>query len=278
MSEVSLTGKPEAVAVRRFSSTELDKMRASFERDGYFVIPGLIPREMLVNLNRDLSTAFTAMEKEGALFAGGGRLSGHLNCFPGQQSRFLYEILSEAGIIDLIKQIDPKVVRMPNIGCNYNLPGSTTQHYHTDYDFSRGFMIANVAVVDTTIANGAMEAAPGTHTKYYPYWRFALERAARNSLRVEMKQGDVMVRTSSMWHRGMPNMTKVARPMLAMTWEDGGSQLPDPFLKDGGAIKFYPNWFKPTTAGRIRERTTVAAPLIYSSYRFVSSLFGNKGA
>ena len=277
MTELSLTGSLEDVAVRRFTSAELDAMRASFERDGYFVVRELIPRARLANLHQQLSVAFADMEREGALFSGGGRLSGHLNCFPGADSRFIYDILTSAGIIDLIKQIEPKATRLPNVGCNYNLPGSTTQHYHTDYDFTRGFMIANVAVVDTTIANGAMEAAPGTHTKYYPYWKFAMERAARNSLRVEMKQGDVMVRTSSMWHRGMPNTTQVARPMVAMTWEDGGSQLPDPFMKDGGSIKFYPNWFRPTTVGRLRERTVVAAPIIYSSYRFVSSLFGNKG-
>jgi Phytanoyl-CoA dioxygenase (PhyH) len=277
MTELSLTGSREDVAVRRFSSAELGAMRASFERDGYFVIRELIPRATLANLHQNLTVAFTDMEREGSLFSGGGRLSGHLNCFPGAQAQSIYDILTSAGIIDLIKQIEPKAIRLPNVGCNYNLPGSSTQHYHTDYDFTKGFMIANVAVVDTTIANGAMEAAPGTHTKFYPYWKFAMERAARNAIRVEMKAGDVMVRTSSMWHRGMPNMTQVARPMLAFTWEDGGSTLPDPFQKEGGAIKFYPNWFRPTTVGRIRERTVVAAPIIYSSYRFVSSLFGNKG-
>ncbi len=278
MTDVSQTVSREDVAVRRFSQAELDAMRVSFERDGYFVLRELIPKAKLAALHKQLTVAFTDMEREGALFAGGGRLSGHLNCFPGTDSRFIYDILMAAGIIDLIKQIEPKSTRLPNVGCNYNLPGSTTQHYHTDYDFSRGFMIANVAVVDTTIANGAMEAAPGTHTRFYPYWRFAMQRAARHSLRVEMKQGDVMVRTSSMWHRGMPNMTQVARPMLALTWEDGGSELPDPFMKEGGKIKFYPNWFRPTTVGRIRERTVVAAPIIYSSYRFVSSLFSNKGS
>jgi Phytanoyl-CoA dioxygenase (PhyH) len=277
MTELSLTENPQDLAVRRFSSAELDAMRTAFERDGYFVVRELIPKARLATLHQNLTTAFAEMEREGALFAGGGRLSGHLNCFPGEDSRFVYDILGAAGILDLMKQIEPKMVRLPNVGLNYNLPGSTTQHYHTDYDFTKGFMIANVAVVDTVIANGAMEAAPGTHKKYYPYWRFAMERAARNAIRVEMKQGDVMVRTSSMWHRGMPNMTQVARPMLALTWEDGGSNLPDPFMKDGGAIKFYPNWFRPTTMGRIRERTTVAAPIIYSSYRFVSSLFSNKG-
>ena len=75
----------------------------------------------------------------------------------------------------------------------------------------------------------------------------------------------------------MPNRTSVARPMLALTWEDGGSNNPDPFSAEGGKIAFRPNWFRPTRMGRIRERMFVKVPLSYSAYRFVSSLYGSKG-
>ena len=92
-----------------------------------------------------------------------------------------------------------------------------------------------------------------------------------------MEQGDIMVRTSNVWHRGMPNKTSVARPMLALTWEDGGSQHDDPFAVEGGKIQFRPNWFKPTRLGRIRERMFVKLPISYSAYRFVTSLYGKKG-
>ncbi len=276
MSETSLAGSPAGLDVRRMSASELGELRASFDRDGYFVIKGLIPRDQMAQMHATLTEAFTAAQKDGSLFSGGGTLSGHLNCFPGVESRFLYDILKASGVMDLIRQIEPKVTGEPNVGCNYNLPGSTMQHYHTDYPFSKSFMIANFAVVDTIIANGAMQAAPGTHKKYYKYWQFAMENP--KDTRVEMQQGDVMVRTSAMWHRGMPNMTNTARPMIALTWEDGGSKLADPFMKEGGKIKFFPNWFKPTPLGRIRERTFVAAPILYSTYRFVDSLFSDKGA
>ena len=42
--------------------------------------------------------------------------------------------------------------------------------------------------------------------------------------------------------------------MLAMTWEDGGSNHADPFSSNEGRIRFHPNWFKPTRVGRMRER------------------------
>ena len=44
-----------------------------------------------------------------------------------------------------------------------------------------------------------------------------------------------------------------------------------------GKIRFYPNWYQPTTLGRLRERTFVTAPVTYSAYRFARSLYGNKG-
>jgi hypothetical protein len=92
-----------------------------------------------------------------------------------------------------------------------------------------------------------------------------------------MKRGDVLVRTSNLWHRGMPNLTGAPRLMLAFTWEDGGSLQDDPWQQEGGAIAFRPNWFRPSFLGRLRERTFKAAPITYSAYRFVRSLISNKG-
>jgi hypothetical protein len=102
-------------------------------------------RVSLAELHRAMAEGFDSLSKSGALFSGGGCLSG-----PG--ARFAYDSLEEYGIIDLIKQLDPNVVRLPRVGANYNLPGSHNQHAHTDRGVSQHFMIANVAVVDTGIA------------------------------------------------------------------------------------------------------------------------------
>lgn len=253
---------------------EMEALKKSFAEDGYFVVRNVVSPERLADLHKNICDAFEQAKQTGTLFSGGGLVSGHLNCFPGEASRFVYETLEQRGIIDAIKQVHPKAVRMPNVGCNFNLPGSVTQHFHADREFTREFVIANIAVVDTVIANGAIDMVPGTHKKFYPYWKFALEGLARKGLRVEMKQGDIMVRTSNVWHRGMPNRTAAPRPMMALTWEDGGSLQEDPFAAGGGKIAFRPNWFKPTRLGRIRERVFVSVPASYSAYRIVSSLMG----
>jgi hypothetical protein len=258
-------------------SQDLAKFKQAFAEDGYLIFRNVVPQQRLADLQKRILDEFERAKRSGQLFSGGGLISGHLNCFPGEESRFAYDALQEHGIIDLIKAIFPKAVRLPNVGCNLNLPNSVAQHYHVDRNFLDDFMIANVAVVDTDLQNGAMDLVPGTHKKFYKFWRFVVERPHRASLRVLMKQGDVVVRTSNVWHRGMPNHTAVARPMIAFTWEDGGSVRDDPFKLEDGRIVFRQNWYRPTLLGRMRERTFVAAPITYSAYRFVGSLFGTKG-
>jgi ectoine hydroxylase-related dioxygenase (phytanoyl-CoA dioxygenase family) len=266
-------------AARGMSRELSDELARSFAEDGYFVVRNVVSKEKLALLRSVIIGEFEGMKRSGRLFSGGGAISGHLNCFPGEVSRFAYEALEEHGIVDLIKAICRRPLAHPNVGCNLNLPGSVVQHYHVDSSFTADFMIANIAVVDTDLANGAIELVPGTHKKFYKFWRFATERPHRFGRRVSMNQGDVLVRTSTLWHRGMPNRTNLPRPMLAFTFVETGDdeKRPDPFLLNEGRIMFYENWYRPNFLGRLRERTFVAAPFTYSAYRFVRSLIGNKG-
>jgi ectoine hydroxylase-related dioxygenase (phytanoyl-CoA dioxygenase family) len=261
---------------QRLTAAEVAKLKQSFAENGYVVLKNVVSREGLADLAVKMQQEFENQLRTGRMFNGGGLVSGHLNASPGEAGRFAYEDLKDYGVVDLVREIAPQSVREPYVGCNFNLPGSVTQHYHMDRTFTNEFMIINVAVVDTVIENGAIELAPGTHRQFYKFWRWAIERPYRKSIRQPMEQGDVLIRVSNLWHRGMPNLSRTPRPMLAFTWEDGGSQDPDPFAKNGGKIEFRPNWFRPSKLGRLRERVFVAAPLSYSAYRFVDSMVSNK--
>jgi hypothetical protein len=268
----------DGLATEAFSQDDLGKFRQSFGEDGYFLLRNMVSKERLSHLRTRILDEFERAKQSGVLFSGGGLMSGHLNSFPGEESRFVYETLQQRGVIDAIKAVFPKMLRGPNVGCNLNLPKSIAQHYHSDSNYyTEDFVVVNIAVVDTDLTNGAIDVLPGTHKKFYKYWRFAVERAYRRTTRIPMNQGDVLVRSSNLWHRGMPNRTDVARPMLALTWEDGGSVHEDPFRVEQGKITFRPNWFRPNMLGRLRERTFIAAPITYNAYRFVRSLVGNKG-
>jgi hypothetical protein len=266
----------DIVARRRLSDREIEQLKNRFAEDGFVVIKNIVPRDKLAALHAQIASEFKRQTRSGELFQGGGQVSGHLNCYPGEAARFAYQALVDSGVRDLIQALSPRPLREPFVGCNFNMPGSHAQQYHMDRTYTNEFMIANISVVDTDLVNGATDVVPGTHRRFYKYWQFVVGGKARQHQRLISEAGDVVVRVSNLWHRGMPNHTSVPRPMLAFSWEDGGSPLADPFMVDDGAIKFRPNWFAPTWKGRLIEQTFVKAPITYYTYRFVNSIFSNK--
>lgn len=269
MPEASLASATSAMSP---SNESLSDYRRRFASDGYVVLENVVERTALTALARDIVSQWRADTSSGVLFAGGGNVSGHLNCFPGAASRFVYEALEARGVFELVAALSPYPLRKPNVGCNLNLPGSNPQNEHVDGYAASPFLVVNVAAVDTDLVNGAMEVLPGTHRRELKYWEIALRRLERR--RVTLKQGDVVLRTSALWHRGMPNHSPEPRPMLAFTWEDGGSQKEDPYAVHQGRITFLPNRYATDWKGRLVERAFVAAPRLGTVYRTARSLLG----
>ena len=252
------------------SVVDLDGLPAALRDQGYAVLPGVISPDRLQQLADELGDAYAASEK----FEGGGSLTGHLNCFPGSGARFVYDELIEAGIVDAVHRIREDRNNAIRATMNWNLPGSVVQHYHIDGLYTDDFVICNVAVIDTTLHNGAIALLPGSNREFMPFWKYSVQRAYRQTVRIEMAQGDVLLRKSNLWHRGMPNHSDSPRPMMSVTFGEASAPEDDPFE---GGIRFYPNWYNTSRLGVMRERTFVAAPLTYSAYRFVKSLRGNPG-
>ena len=272
------TASGDVPLTKALSSADREGLLRSYAENGYVILRNVVAPEKLKTLCTQIIDAFYAAERSGDLLAGGGGLiSGHLNSFPGEGTRFVYETLQDKGIVDLVGAVTPRPFETPSVRCNVNLPGSVAQHRHMDGTYLARFTIVNIAAMDTDLVNGAIELLPRTHTKFYPYWRFAL-KPRRPATRIAMRSGDVLIRSSTLWHRGMPNRSSKPRPMLAMTFGDKNEkQYPDPFKQNDGKIAFYQNWYSPTRLGRLRERTFVAAPITYDAYRFVDSiLFGKK--
>lgn len=258
----------------RFDTAALGR---ALKEDGYFVLPGLISQAELQAVEKRLASEFQQWSSSSQKFQGGGLLSGHLNCYPGEVARGTMNELIASGALDMLQQLFPTAPERTRWGCNFNLPGSVEQHYHMDGLYLDHYLIVNVAVVDTNLVNGAIDVIPKTHKRFYKYWEFAAGRLYKNSTRISMTRGDVLVRLSTVWHRGMPNRSNSARPMLALTLGESYVSNPDPFAPNGGAIEFQTNWFKTDFVGQLRERITVRAPITYSGYRFARSLIGNKG-
>lgn len=247
-----------------------EDLSSAFARDGYVMLPNVVSKSRLAVLTEQLRGEYTRARAAGELFSGGGTISGHLNCFPGAQSRFVYDELERHGVFDLVRKLSPSATRMPHVGCNLNLPNSSAQNPHADGNAAKPFVIVNVAPVDTDLENGAMEAVPGTHLREYKYWQYALSR--KPALRMRMSAGDVIIRLSSVWHRGMPNRSKAIRPMLAFTWENDGSHLADPYTEHGGKIMLLTNRYSQSVSGRLQEWAFASLPTLGKSYLFIRSV------
>jgi hypothetical protein len=265
---------PRATSARAF---DVPMLKRTFEEEGYIVLPGVVSKPELESVRTRLAIEFERWKASPEAFRGGGVLSGHLNCYPGTIGRGVVDELRGTGVLDLAQELFPTNPRRIRIGCNFNLPGSVEQHYHMDGIYVENFLIVNICVVDTTLHNGAIDLVPKTHQRFYRFCEFAAGRVYRGSTRVCMSQGDVLIRISTLWHRGMPNRSNAARPMLALTLGEKHVDTDDPFAFRDGAIEFQANWFRTNLLGRLRERTTVHAPITYSAYRFARSLIGNKG-
>lgn len=269
---------PESPAPNTPSSRfDVSGVQRTFQDDGFVVLRGVISKDVLRPLAQKLAGTFDEWKNSSASFKGGGLMSGHLNCYPGELARPVFDELRSTGTLGLAQTLFPTDPKATRIGCNFNLPGSVAQHYHMDGAFLESFLVLNVAVVDTDLVNGAIDVVPKTHKRFYKYWEFAAGRVSRNATRLPMSAGDVLLRASTLWHRGMPNKSHAARPMLALTLGEKGVSTDNPFAHAGGRVEFQTNWFTTSLLGRLRERTTVTAPITYSAYRFARSLFGNKG-
>src|ERR1041384_2291199 len=68
-----------------------DGLRRTFADEGYLKFDGVISKSKLAQLSQRIADEFTEQRRQGRLFSGGGTFSGHLNCFPGAESRFVHE-------------------------------------------------------------------------------------------------------------------------------------------------------------------------------------------
>jgi hypothetical protein len=249
---------------------QMQDLSLAFASEGYVTLPNVVSKSRLAVLTDELRGEYARARANGELFSGGGMISGHLNCFPGAQSRFVYDELEEYGVFDLVRKVSPSTTRMPNIGCNLNLPNSTAQNPHADGRAASSFLIVNVVPIDTDLKNGALEVTPGTHVSEYKYWQYVL--SGKHAIRIRVSAGDVILRSSMLWHRGMPNMSNAIRPMLAFTWENGGSDLTDPYTAHGGKITLLTNRYAQNFSGRLRERAFASLPALGKGYLFIRSI------
>ena len=241
--------------------SQLDRIRADLQRQGFAIVRNAVPVEVLDTLRDTLDREFAELRAKGDMFHGGGSFSGHLNCYP-RHRRPLRVGRGRRGRHRRHRARSSTRTGRPGRGStlNYNMPGSVAQHYHMDGVYTRDFLICNVAVVDTDLVNGAIDVLPGTNQRVLPVLEVRHgAQVPRHRPRLPLSQGDVVLRRSTLWHRGMPNLSRRRPADARRDVRRGRRAVDDPLPAERRRDRVLPE-LVPPDAGSVGSASGCSSP------------------
>ena len=209
---------------------DVQAIRDGLETDGIIALRGAFPAAWVQQVREDIDTAFEeARSRDGGAVGRG-------------PNRWYVEIHPEAlrGFVDLVDHPWVRTVCEVMLGPEYTIvevgfdtpfPGATQQPWHRDFPSPRETteehrltsLAFNLTTVDTTDEMGPFEIAPGTqwdpgtnfdHEQFPPQSEY--DRYEALAVRKYPKVGDISARSALTIHRGTPNRSQVARPVLVL--------------------------------------------------------------
>lgn len=209
---------------------DAEDVRRGLETDGIIARAGAFPPSWVRQVREDIDLAFEeARSREGGAVGRG-------------PNRWYVEIHPEAlrGFVQLVDHPWVRAVCETVLGPDYQIvevgfdtpfPGATLQPWHRDFpsppetwEGRRLTSLAfNLTTVDTTDEMGPLEIAPGTqwergndfdHEQFPPQSEYARYEALAQ--RKYPRVGDISARSALTIHRGTPNRSAVARPVLVL--------------------------------------------------------------
>lgn len=238
---ISATEKAEG----KLSTESLKQAVAAIMHDGYVVLNEAVSHDSLDRLY-DKMIADTDVLLKAQSIGGAGSVPGHLQQAPPPMGPHVFrDIVANPFAVQVANTVlGQSYLRV--YSSNTNCPGSGTQPLHRDIvqELWPGFnvvhppyaLITNIALVDVTEENGAIEMWPGTHAYLKGSKRVEAEvaeerRQTHPPIRGVTRKGSLIVRDKRIWHRGMPNHSGDVRHMLSMIYNIF-------WIKGAGPVKF----------------------------------------
>ena len=213
-------------------STEFDveEIRQGLHTDGIVACAGAFTPAWVQQVREDIDVAFEeARSREGGA-VGRGPHRWYVEMHP-QALRGFVDLVEHPWVRTVCETILGPDYRVVEVGFDTPFPGATLQPWHRDFpsppetkDEGRLTSLAfNLTTVDTTDEMGPFEIAPGTqwdrgddfdHEQFPP--KSGYERYERLAQRKYPKVGDISARSALTVHRGTPNTSTVARPVLVL--------------------------------------------------------------
>jgi hypothetical protein len=198
--------------------------------DGIIGLQGAFNRDWAEQLRDDIEGLFAdALERPGGT-VGRGPKRYYSEIHPEDVRGFL-DLVTHPWVTTVSRSILGPEYRIVEIGYDVPLPGSAHQPWHRDFPATSATLVErrlnslafNVTAVDVTEEMGPLEIAPGTQwddPSTYEHGMFPpkalYERYVQLTQHKMPKLGDISARTALTIHRGTPNRSNRARPVLVL--------------------------------------------------------------
>lgn len=245
------------MTIERFGPDDVDGIASALFGDGAAVVEGAVDVAHVDVLAEALARDLPAvLDLEHPPF---NFTWGHLQQdAPRDLPHLFRDVLANDTVAAALRQAVGGRVRLSYYSGNTNLPDSILQPVHVDeghlwadvFDVPPAAVGMNVPLVDVDDTNGPIEVWPGTHRLPGPV--FGVETTTVSRLHVDTRsrvvppvtvplaRGDILLRDVRLWHRGTPNTSDVARPMLALVYRAPWMRLiPGPLVFPTDSADFF---------------------------------------
>jgi Phytanoyl-CoA dioxygenase (PhyH) len=234
----------------------------AIRRDGFAGLPGAFSRQWGERLREDFDTLFAearAME-EGTVGRGPQRY--YFSIHP-ERLRGFVDLVTHPTVTALCEHMLGPDYQVVETAFDVPLPGAVHQPWHRDFPMPEetrregrlSSLAFNVTGADVTPDMGPFELAPGTQFDDGAGWRYEMfpPRSAYPRYDALASQrlpqlGDASVRTGLAVHRGTPNRSDTARPVLVL-----GVVAPEVDTSDAHALALSAGYYDALPAEVVRH-------------------------
>ncbi|MEU4401652.1 phytanoyl-CoA dioxygenase family protein [Micromonospora orduensis] len=199
-------------------------------RDGITACRGAFDPAWVDQVGRDVDTAFSEARSRPDGAVGRGPQRWYVEIHP-EQLRGFVDLVTHPWVVSVCAAVLGPEYEIVELGFDIPFPGAAMQPWHRDFPMPQETrrqrrltsLAFNLTTVDTVEEMGPFEIAPGTqwddgadfyHEMFPPRERYP--RYQQRAVRKYPQRGDISARSALTIHRGTPNVSRLARPVLVL--------------------------------------------------------------